>query len=414
MSSQQYVSTWKHIQEVLLTNLLGYLPTKLLGGNLRNLLYRQIFSSIGNSVYIQDNVELINAYCIEIGNHVQILRGVNLDARWHSNNRIYLADKVSLQHGVDIRALNNTSIEIYEHTFIGPYVCIAGPGDIKIGKNCLIAAHSGLFANNHIYSDPTENIHSQGVTREGIVIEDDCWLGSGVKVLDGVTIGEGSILGSGSVVTKDIPPFSVAVGVPARVIRSRKEYICKDGSPLPILLSTSLAKVEKTAKVNYQYLQNINNTVNSDLVLKKLLHALLDCICQVMNVDTVTILLPAESKQQLFVCATIGLEEEIIEDIQIPLGCGFAGNIAASAKQIIVDDLSKVEVVSPILRNKGIRSIVGVPLQFKDQVCGVFHIGTFRSYQFTNENVQQLQLIADHIGLAIEPLLKLRVKKLLL
>jgi acetyltransferase-like isoleucine patch superfamily enzyme len=53
------------------------------------------------------------------------------------------------------------------------------------------------------------------------LIEDDCWLGSGVKVLDGVTIGKGSVIGAGSVVTKNIPPFSVAVGVPARVIKSR-------------------------------------------------------------------------------------------------------------------------------------------------------------------------------------------------
>ncbi len=106
-------------------------------------------------------------------------------------------------------------------------MCIAGPGDIKIGKDCLIAAHSGIFANNHIYSDPTQLIMSQGVTRQGIVIEDDCWLGSGVKVLDGVTIGRGSVVGAGAVVTKNIPPFSIAVGVPARVIKRRqdKEFI---------------------------------------------------------------------------------------------------------------------------------------------------------------------------------------------
>ncbi|MBD2570885.1 GAF domain-containing protein [Anabaena lutea FACHB-196] len=126
-----------------------------------------------------------------------------------------------------------------------------------------------------------------------------------------------------------------------------------------------------------------------------------------MNVDTVTVLLPAEKEQQLFVCATIGLEEEIREGIQIPLGCGFAGKIATSAKRIIVDDLSKIEVVSPILRNKGIRSIMGVPLQLKDQVCGVLHVGKFCPYQFTNDSVQQLQLIADCMGLAIEPLLKI-------
>lgn len=66
-------------------------------------------------------------------------------------------------------------------------------------------------------------IREQGVTREGIIIEDDCWLGSGVKVLDGVTIGKGCVIGANSVVTKDIPPYSVAVGAPARVIKKRGE-----------------------------------------------------------------------------------------------------------------------------------------------------------------------------------------------
>ncbi len=74
---------------------------------------------------------------------------------------------------------------------------------------------------NHNFADTSQKIIDQGVTCKGIVIEDDCWLGFGVKVLDGVTIGKGSVIGAGAIVTKDIPPFSIAVGVPARVIKSR-------------------------------------------------------------------------------------------------------------------------------------------------------------------------------------------------
>ncbi|MBW4645979.1 MAG: acyltransferase [Goleter apudmare HA4340-LM2] len=85
----------------------------------------------------------------------------------------------------------------------------------------MIAAHSGIYANNHNFADPTIPMSKQGVSRKGIVIEDDCWLGHGVTVLDGVTIGKGSVIGAGAVVNKDIPPFSVAVGIPARVIKSR-------------------------------------------------------------------------------------------------------------------------------------------------------------------------------------------------
>nr|WP_225880523.1 GAF domain-containing protein [Anabaenopsis elenkinii] len=137
-----------------------------------------------------------------------------------------------------------------------------------------------------------------------------------------------------------------------------------------------------------------------------MLQVLLTSICQIMNADSVTVLLPAEKEQQLFVCASIGLEEEIREGIHIPFGCGFAGKIATSAKRLIVDDLSTIEVFSPILRNKGIRSIIGVPLQLKEQVYGVLHVGNFHHHQFSNDNIQQLQLIADHVGLAIEPLLQ--------
>lgn len=165
--------------------------------------------------------------------------------------------------------------------------------------------------------------------------------------------------------------------------------------------------VEQTAQLSHQHLQTVNKTVPLHLVLENMLHALLDCIRQFMQTDTIAVLLQTKSGQQLAVRATIGLKEEIVEEIRIPIGRGFAGQIAASRKLMVVDDLSKVEVVSPILRNKGIRSMVGLPLLVKDRVIGVFHVGTFRSRQFTKDDAQLLQFIADRIGLAIEPLLGL-------
>ncbi len=184
-----------------------------------------------------------------------------------------------------------------------------------------------------------------------------------------------------------------------------REYIYKDNSRLSIPLNAALTEVHKTAQINYQRLQNAKD-LPIDLVIGNLLRAVFETIRQLMSVDTVTVLLPTKNEQQLAVCATIGLEEEILEGIRIPLNSGFAGQIAASGKHMIVDDLSKIEVVSPILRNKGIRSMVGVPLQLKDQVNGVFHVGTLRSRQFTKDEVEQLQLVANRIGLTIEPLLK--------
>ncbi|MBW4484855.1 MAG: acyltransferase [Tildeniella torsiva UHER 1998/13D] len=89
----------------------------------------------------------------------------------------------------------------------------------------MIASHCSMYANNHGFNDLTRPMHSQPLTTLGITIEDDCWLGTGVRVLDGVTIGIGSVIGAGAVVSRDIPPYSIAVGVPARVIKSRKEQL---------------------------------------------------------------------------------------------------------------------------------------------------------------------------------------------
>ncbi|OUL34069.1 transferase [Nostoc sp. T09] len=221
MNNWKYFSKLKRLQQLLFTTFLGEIPTILGGVKLRNFLYRAIFARLGSSVYIQDGVEFISTDSIEIGNGAYIFKGVRIDAKGHENNRIHLENGVVLERNVLIGALNNTCIHIGQDTFIGPSVCIAGPGNIKIGKHCLIAAHIGIYANNHNFADPIEPIKYQGITSKGIVIEDDCWLGHGVKVLDGVTIGRGSVIGAGAVVTKDIPAFSVAVGVPARVIKSR-------------------------------------------------------------------------------------------------------------------------------------------------------------------------------------------------
>lgn len=242
-------------KESLVTALLEWIPRGP-GIVLRRSIYRTIFAQIGDSVRIQTGVEFIQPRHIEIGDDVNINRGAFLSSavltnktqasdnkicigdRVHiesgvrintagENCSIHLHDQVNLDCGVDIKAHDRGLIEIGSQTYIGPYTCIAGPGKIKIGKNCLIASHCGIFGNNHQFADPNCLIREQGLTCQGIVIEDDCWLGTGVKVLDGVTIGKGSVIGAGAVVTKDIPAYSVAVGVPAKVIsRRQSQQLC--------------------------------------------------------------------------------------------------------------------------------------------------------------------------------------------
>lgn len=93
---------------------------------------------------------------------------------------------------------------------------------MEIGNSVLIATQCVLISANHNFSDISKPIAEQGETREKIVIEDNVWLGASVKILAGVRIGEGSVIDAGAVVTKDIPPYSIAVGVPAKVIGYRK------------------------------------------------------------------------------------------------------------------------------------------------------------------------------------------------
>ena len=138
---------------------------------------------------------------------------------------------------------------------------------------------------------------------------------------------------------------------------------------------------------------------NSQLTLA--LTKLLEWLREYMSVDTVTLLLPDENRQNLTVHATIGLEEEIKQQVRIPVGQGIAGRIAASSKPMIVNDLSAVEVFSPILRQKGLQALVGVPVCIKQGTVGVLHVGMLRSHQFTELDVQQLQLVAERLNLVI-------------
>ena len=94
-------------------------------------------------------------------------------------------------------------------------------GKISIGNNVMLGPKCNLFAENHRFADREHSIKSQGVVRRGIVIEDDCWIASGVTILDGVTIGRGSVIGAGTLVTKDVPPGSIVVDRRDRWVRQR-------------------------------------------------------------------------------------------------------------------------------------------------------------------------------------------------
>jgi acetyltransferase-like isoleucine patch superfamily enzyme len=96
-------------------------------------------------------------------------------------------------------------------------------GQVTIGSYVRIGPCVMIIAGNHVFRDPEKPIHLQGMDLAPIVIEDDVWIGGRVNITAGVTIGRGSVIGGGAVVTNDIPPYAIAVGVPAKVIKFRKE-----------------------------------------------------------------------------------------------------------------------------------------------------------------------------------------------
>jgi len=120
----------------------------------------------------------------------------------------------------NVRIGSDSSVQNY--TLIVGYGTIEDPaGAVRIGNGVRIASHCRIIGGNHRFDDPDRPIREQGIEPKPITIEDDVWIGSGVSIVAGVTVGHGCVIGAGSVVTRDIPPMSVAVGVPARVIRKR-------------------------------------------------------------------------------------------------------------------------------------------------------------------------------------------------
>jgi acetyltransferase-like isoleucine patch superfamily enzyme len=124
-------------------------------------------------------------------------------------------------HGVELNPWNG-HIHIGRRVFIGPGSVIYGHGGVEIGEYTLIAMHCCIMSSNHTVPSARQLIRDQPDQLLPTRIGRDVWLGAGVKVLGGVTIGDGCVVGAGAVVTSDLPAYSIAVGVPARVTGHRE------------------------------------------------------------------------------------------------------------------------------------------------------------------------------------------------
>lgn len=151
-------------------------------------------------------------------------------------------------------------------------------------------------------------------------------------------------------------------------------------------------------------IRSVADAALSYLGADDLLTELLARVKEILDADTVAVLLLDSSGRQLIATAASGLEEEVRQGVRIPVGQGFAGRIAAGRRPVILDHVDHGNVLNPILLDKGIRSLVGVPLLVHGAVIGVLHVGTVHDRVFTADDAALLQLAADRAALAVQSL----------
>ena len=202
----------------LLTGLLGPMPGAA-GYYLRAKLYRLILRQFGKGSVIGRSVLLRSPGQVSIAEHVMIDDNVVLDAKGEGS-RIELGSQILLGRNT-ILSCNKSEIKVGNFVSIGPFCFLVSKSLISIGSNVSIGSGSHLMGGGHKFDDPNMPVIRQERTSKGIIVGDNAWIGSQAVILDGVTLGEGCIVGAGAVVTKDLPPYTIAAGIPAKVIRSR-------------------------------------------------------------------------------------------------------------------------------------------------------------------------------------------------
>lgn len=217
--SRQATSLGRYIWEQLIQALFGWVPS-IVGIGLRGIIYKLILKADG-LVAIERNVRLRFADLIHLGRGCYIDENVYIHA---CPNGVEIGANTFVMHGAvlhvyNFRNLPNSGIKIGRDSLIGEYTIIRGQGGVRIGDRVYTSPMTQLIAVNHVFEDPHRPFIEQGITAQGIIVEDDVWLGANAVITDGVRIGKGAVVAAGAVVTQDVPPHTIVGGVPARVIR---------------------------------------------------------------------------------------------------------------------------------------------------------------------------------------------------
>ena len=204
----------------IITSLFSACPGAL-GILLRGIFYRLLFKKVGKGVSFGKNIMLRHPNKISIGNNAVIDDNCMLDAKGSTNTGIVIEDGVFLGRNT-ILSCKDGDIVLRENVNLGFNCDIFSGKKIEIGKNTMVAAYVYFVAGNYSYDSPDTPATEMDTICKGIHVEESCWFGAKALILDGITIGKNSIIGGAAVVTEDIPAYSVAVGIPAKVIKNRK------------------------------------------------------------------------------------------------------------------------------------------------------------------------------------------------
>ena len=204
----------------LITFFLGPMPGAL-GYAMRKIGYQWLLERVGKGSVFGTGVVIRSPGRISIGNRVMIDDYVVLDAKGNTS-MIKMGDEILVGRNTII-SCNEAIIRVGNFVSIGPFCFFASKGLIEIGSNVSIGSGTHLLAGSHSFDDPDLPIIQQARTAKGIIVEENVWIGTGSKILDGVTVGRNSIVGAGAVVSKDVPAWTVVLGNPARVVEKRKK-----------------------------------------------------------------------------------------------------------------------------------------------------------------------------------------------
>ena len=189
--------------------------------NTRHLWLGHRLAALGRGARIDRRVRIEYPGNVHLATDTRIEHGVVIRGNTADTRGVKLAAGSSVKDYAIINA-NQGYVTIGERAWLGPYCLIYGNGGVDIGADVLVAAHTSINTVSHVAERSDIPMNEQGISCDPIVIEDDVWIGLNCTILQGTRIGRGSIIGAGAVVTRDIPPGSIAVGTPARVVRQRQ------------------------------------------------------------------------------------------------------------------------------------------------------------------------------------------------